>query len=69
MAREPLLLILAFFTFFALAIIYVRLDFAITKDEGTEVRLKVAGYCEKVAGHQVSKHEQILLSKIISSMV
>ena len=54
MAREPLLLILAFFTFFALAIIYVRLDFAITKDEGTEVRLKVAGYCEKVAGHQVS---------------
>ena len=54
MAREPLLLIAAFFTFFALAIVYVRLDFAITKDEGTEVRLKVAGYCEKVAGHQVS---------------
>ena len=53
MAREPLLLIAAFFTFFALAIVYVRLDFAITKDEGTEVRLKVAGYCEKVAGHQV----------------
>jgi len=52
MAREPLLLIAAFFTFFALAIVYVRLDFAITKDEGTEVRLKVAGYCEKVAGHQ-----------------
>ena len=54
MAREPLLLIAAFFTFFALAILYVRLDFAITKDEGTEVRLKVAGYCEKVSGHQVS---------------
>ena len=53
MAREPLLLIAAFFTFFALAIVYVRLDFAITKDEGTEVRLIVAGYCEKVAGHQV----------------
>jgi len=52
MAREPLLLVLAFFAFFALAIIYVRLDFAITKDEGTEVRLQVAGYCEKVAGHQ-----------------
>jgi len=52
MAREPLLLILSFFIFFALAIIYVRLDFAITKDEGTEVRLKVAGYCEKIAGHQ-----------------
>ena len=53
MAREPLLLIMAFFTFFALAIVYVRLDFAITKDEGTEVKLKVAGFCEKVAGHQV----------------
>lgn len=52
MAREPLLLVMAFFAFFALAIIYVRLDFAITKDEGTEVRLQVAGYCEKVAGHQ-----------------
>jgi len=52
MAREPLLLIMAFFTFFALAIVYVRLDFAITKDEGTEVKLKVAGFCEKVAGHQ-----------------
>merc|ERR1712165_161345 len=52
MAREPLLLIFAFFTFFALAILYVRLDFAITKDEGTEVKLKVAGYCEKVSGHQ-----------------
>merc|ERR1712226_1661001 len=36
MAREPLLLIMAFFTFFALAIVYVRLDFAITKDEGTD---------------------------------
>ena len=56
MAREPLLLIMAFFTFFALAIVYVRLDFAITKDEGTEVKLKVAGFCEKVAGHQVKKH-------------
>ena len=55
MAREPLLLIMAFFTFFALAIVYVRLDFAITKDEGTEVKLKVAGFCEKVAGHQVKK--------------
>ena len=29
-----------------------RLDFALTKDEGTENKLRVAGYCEKVAGHQ-----------------
>lgn len=31
MIREPLLLIAAFFLFFVLTIIYVRLDFAITK--------------------------------------
>ena len=62
MAREPLLLIAAFFTFFALAIVYVRLDFAITKDEGTEVRLKVAGYCEKVASHQV----RFILSVVVN---
>ena len=74
MAREPLLLIAAFFTFFALAIIYVRLDFAITKDDGTEVRLKVAGYCEKVAGHQVckswslfSRHEELECHKFIAN--
>lgn len=51
MAREPVLLIVAFFSFFVLTIIYVRLDFAIAKDEGQETRLKVAGYCEKVAVH------------------
>ena len=52
MLREPFLLVVAFFTFFALAIIYVRLDFALTKDEGTENKLKVAGHCEKISGHQ-----------------
>ena len=51
MLREPALLIIAFFAFFALAIIYVRLDFAISKDEGVENKLRVAGYCEKVVGH------------------
>jgi len=58
MLREPLLLIIAFFTFFALAMIYVRLDFALTKDEGTENKLRVAGYCEKVAGHQEKRVAQ-----------
>ena len=53
MGREALLLVAAFFAFFFLAIVYVRLDFAITKDEGTEARLKVAGYGEKIANHQV----------------
>ncbi len=52
MVQEPLLLIVAFFLFFFLTIIYVRLDFAITKDEGSEARMKVAGVCEKILGHQ-----------------
>ena len=53
MFHEPLLLIAAFFAFFLLAIVYVRLDFAITKDEGSEAKMKVAGICEKVIAHQV----------------
>ena len=48
MIREPIMLIVAFFLFFFLAFVYVRLDFSISKDEGHEVRLKVSGYCEKV---------------------
>ncbi len=52
MIREPLLLIVAFFLFFFLTIIYVRLDFAITKDEGSETRMKVAGICERLLSHQ-----------------
>ncbi len=52
MIQEPLLLIVAFFLFFFLTITYVRLDFAITKDEGSEVRMKVSGVCEKILGHQ-----------------
>ena len=53
MMCEPLMLIIAFFIFFMFAFIYVRLDFSISKDEGQEVRLKVAGFCEKICGLQV----------------
>jgi hypothetical protein len=53
MFHEPLLLIAAYFAFFVLAIIYVRLDFAITKDEGSEAKMKIAGFCEKIISHQV----------------
>ena len=53
MMHEPLLLVIAYFLFFFLTIIYVRLDFSITKDEGSEARMKVAGVSEKVAAHQV----------------
>merc|ERR1712141_685409 len=52
MMCEPLMLIIAFFIFFMFAFIYVRLDFSISKDEGQEVRLKVAGLCEKICGLQ-----------------
>jgi len=52
MLMEPLILILAFFLLFLLSIIYVRLDFSITVDEGAEAKMKVAGYCEKVANLQ-----------------
>ena len=52
MIREPLMLIVAFFVFFFLAFVYVRLDFSISKDEGQEVRLKVSGFCEKIVGLQ-----------------
>jgi len=52
MMCEPLMLIIAFFIFFMFAFIYVRLDFSISKDEGQEVRLKVAGFCEKISGLQ-----------------
>ena len=53
MFHEPMLLIAAFFAFFLLAIVYVRLDFAISKDEGSEVKMKAAGICEKIISHQV----------------
>jgi len=52
MLMEPLILIMAFFLLFLLSIIYVRLDFSITVDEGAEAKMKVAGYCEKVANLQ-----------------
>ena len=52
MVRELFILITAFFIFFLLTIVYVRLDFAITKDEHGEVKMKVAGVCEKVLGNK-----------------
>ncbi|KAJ8867481.1 hypothetical protein PR048_031283 [Dryococelus australis] len=52
MLQEPLLVVIAFYLLFLLVIIYVRLDFSITKDEGVESRLRVSGYVEKLMGHQ-----------------
>lgn len=52
MLQEPFLVVLAFYLLFLFVIIYVRLDFSITKDEAGESRMRVAGYCEKVLAHQ-----------------
>ncbi|XP_066996826.2 dolichyl-diphosphooligosaccharide--protein glycosyltransferase subunit 1 [Anabrus simplex] len=52
MLQEPLLVIIAFYLLFLVVIIYVRLDFSITKDEAGESRMRVAGYCEKLLYHQ-----------------
>ena len=61
MVHEPLLLIAAFFIFFVLTIIYVRLDFAITKDESSEARMKLSGVSEKVLLHHVSYESFFLI--------
>lgn len=63
MIREPLMLIVAFFVFFFLAFVYVRLDFSISKDEGQEVRLKVSGYCEKIVVLQVRILQRVFFLK------
>ena len=41
MVTEPLLLVSAFFLLYLVTIIYVRLDFSISQDEGAEAKMKV----------------------------
>jgi oligosaccharyltransferase complex subunit alpha (ribophorin I) len=41
MLSEPLLLVAAFFLLYLMAIIYARLDFSITLDEGAEAKMKL----------------------------
>ncbi|KAL4656008.1 dolichyl-diphosphooligosaccharide-protein glycosyltransferase subunit 1 [Arapaima gigas] len=48
MLQEPLLVVGAFYIMFFTVIIYVRLDFSITKDPAAEVRMKVASITEQV---------------------
>lgn len=45
--QEPLLVVAAFFLLFTLVIIYVRLDFAISKDEASESRMRIASLVEQ----------------------
>ncbi|XP_043230120.1 dolichyl-diphosphooligosaccharide--protein glycosyltransferase subunit 1-like [Amphibalanus amphitrite] len=49
--REPLMVVVAFLLLFLLVIIYVRLDFSISQEEGSAVREKVASLCDKVRAH------------------
>ncbi|XP_037068406.1 dolichyl-diphosphooligosaccharide--protein glycosyltransferase subunit 1-like [Pollicipes pollicipes] len=49
--REPLMVVAAFLLLFLLVIIYVRLDFSISKEDGAVVREKVASLCDKVRAH------------------
>jgi len=50
--QEPLLVVGAFYLLFIIVIIYVRLDFSITKDEASESRMRVAGLIEQVQAVQ-----------------
>nr|KAG5702235.1 hypothetical protein BaRGS_030590 [Batillaria attramentaria] len=50
--QEPLLVVGAFYLLFLVVIIYVRLDFSITKDEAKESRLRVASLVEEVQSTQ-----------------
>lgn len=50
--QEPLLVVGAFYLLFVLVIIYVRLDFAITKDEVKESKMRVASLVEEVQSAQ-----------------
>uniref|UniRef100_A0A8D0GXG0 Dolichyl-diphosphooligosaccharide--protein glycosyltransferase subunit 1 n=1 Tax=Sphenodon punctatus TaxID=8508 RepID=A0A8D0GXG0_SPHPU len=48
MLQEPLLVVGAFYILFFTVILYVRLDFSITKDPAAEARMKVACITEQV---------------------
>ncbi|XP_005992605.1 dolichyl-diphosphooligosaccharide--protein glycosyltransferase subunit 1 [Latimeria chalumnae] len=48
MLQEPLLVVGAFYILFFTVILYVRLDFSITKDPAVEARMKVASITEQV---------------------
>lgn len=55
MLLEPLLIIAFLYILFLTVIIYVRLDFSLSKDESAEQRLRVSGLCSKLISHQDRK--------------
>ncbi|CAB0009570.1 unnamed protein product [Nesidiocoris tenuis] len=48
MLQEPVLVALALYALFLLVIVYVRMDFSISKDEAGESRLRVSGILDKL---------------------
>lgn len=52
MLQEPLLVVMVLYLLFLLVVIYVRLDFTISKDPAQESKLQVGGLLEKVASLQ-----------------
>jgi len=50
--QEPLIVVAVFYILFLTIIIYVRLDFSITKDEASESRMRVASLIEQIQGIQ-----------------
>ncbi|RZF37283.1 hypothetical protein LSTR_LSTR005615 [Laodelphax striatellus] len=48
MFQEPILVATALYLLFLLVVVYVRLDFSITKDEQKENRMKISVLCDKV---------------------
>lgn len=50
--QEPLLVVIAFYLLFLCVIIYVRMDFSITKDEAKESKMRVASILEEVQSLQ-----------------
>ncbi|KAL8559205.1 hypothetical protein ACOMHN_048452 [Nucella lapillus] len=50
--QEPFLVVGAFYLLFLAVIVYVRLDFSITKDEAKESRMRVASLVEEVQSTQ-----------------
>nr|CAG4645477.1 EOG090X04O4 [Lynceus sp. MCZ IZ 141354] len=57
MLQEPLLLVIALLLLFLTVIIYVRLDFSITKDEASEHKLKAASLVESVKTRQEKRNQ------------
>merc|ERR1719228_1940316 len=53
--QEPMLLVGAFYLLFLIVIIYVRLDFSITKDEAKESRMRVSSLIDDVQNIHVCR--------------